>query len=114
MLTNSIQNLQSAKNKYQESKNSVERQKTVANESQILVPLTGSMYLPGYVIDNDNFIVDIGTGYFVEKNQKSAADYFKRKVQFLSEQIEKYVKLTQEKVAIRESKLIYFFLFYEY
>lgn len=74
------------------------------NGAQILVPLTGSMYVPGNIINNDKFIVDIGTGYCVEKNQKAALDYFKRKVQFLDEQIEKYVRLIQE--AIKQRKIL--------
>ncbi len=101
-MENSIQNLQNAKIKFNESGNAVEKQKDVSLGTEILVPLTGSMYVPAVVADNHNFIVDIGTGYYVEKNIKSANDYFKRKVQFLTEQIDKYVKLTQEKVNARE------------
>ena len=95
--------------KFNESANAVDRQKDVPTGSQILVPLTGSMYVPALINDNNNFIVDIGTGYYVEKNTKSANDYFKRKVQFLSEQIEKYVKLAQEKIQARDGQFIFFF-----
>ncbi|XP_054161773.1 prefoldin subunit 5-like [Oppia nitens] len=103
LLEQSIQSLQNAKIKFNESAQAVDRQKDVADGSQILVPLTGSMYVPAVINDNNNFIVDIGTGYYVEKTTKAANDYFKRKVQFLSEQIDKYVKMTHEKVTAREA-----------
>ncbi|KAH0545002.1 hypothetical protein FGG08_000928 [Glutinoglossum americanum] len=33
----------------------------------ILVPLTTSLYVPGTMADTENVIVDVGTGYYVEK-----------------------------------------------
>jgi len=33
----------------------------------ILVPLTTSLYVPGTLADPDNVIVDVGTGFYVEK-----------------------------------------------
>ena len=33
----------------------------------ILVPLTSSLYVQGTIADVDNYMVDVGTGYFVEK-----------------------------------------------
>ena len=36
-------------------------------DKTILVPLTNSLYVPGKLFDAENVIVDIGTGYFVQK-----------------------------------------------
>ena len=33
----------------------------------ILVPLTTSLYVPGTLADTENVIVDVGTGFYVEK-----------------------------------------------
>lgn len=33
----------------------------------ILVPLTTSLYVPGKLADTENVIVDVGTGFYVEK-----------------------------------------------
>jgi prefoldin alpha subunit len=33
----------------------------------ILVPLTSSLYVPGTLADTENVIVDVGTGFYVEK-----------------------------------------------
>lgn len=33
----------------------------------LLVPLTTSLYVPGTLAGTENVIVDVGTGYYVEK-----------------------------------------------
>ncbi|RWS03336.1 prefoldin subunit 5-like protein [Dinothrombium tinctorium] len=105
LLASSIQQLQAAKSKYEESEQCVIAQKNVSENNEILVPLTGSMYVIGKVKDADKFMVDIGAGYYVEKNGSNTVEYFKRKVKFLNEQIEKYTKLLQEKIQMRDSVL---------
>ncbi|CAG2109158.1 unnamed protein product [Medioppia subpectinata] len=62
ILETSVQSLQNAKIKFNESSLAVDRQKDVPKGSQILVPLTGSMYVPAVIEDNNEFVVDIGTG----------------------------------------------------
>lgn len=62
----SLQTLKMARVKYSGSKEALEQFKPDWNEKQILVPLTGSMYVPGTIKDADNVIIDIGTGYYVE------------------------------------------------
>lgn len=37
------------------------------SDKPILVPLTTSLYVPGTLADTDNVIVEVGTGYYVEK-----------------------------------------------
>ena len=49
----------------------------------VLVPLTGSMYVPGVIKETEKVLVDVGTGYYVEKDVKAANDYFSRKVSVL-------------------------------
>jgi hypothetical protein len=36
-------------------------------EKKILIPLTSSLYVPGRIKDTENVLVDVGTGYFVDK-----------------------------------------------
>jgi prefoldin alpha subunit len=36
-------------------------------DKPILVPLTTSLYVPGTLADPENVIVDVGTGFYVEK-----------------------------------------------
>ncbi|GEM12237.1 prefoldin subunit 5 [Rhodotorula toruloides] len=47
---------------------------------KVLIPLTGSLYVTGRIADPDNVLVDIGTGYFVEKETKQAKALYNSKV----------------------------------
>ena len=69
---------------------------------QVLVPLTGSMYVPGQLANPDKVVVDIGTGYYVEKSSKNAQEYFNRKVKFVTENMERVQSIGNEKAKIRE------------
>lgn len=69
----------------------------------MLVPLTTSMYVPGNLVDVNKVIVDVGTGYFVEKDVPSAKDYFKRKINFVTQQMEKIQRLANEKITMRDA-----------
>merc|ERR1719208_460941 len=66
----SLQNLKLAQSKFQESGDSLSRMNQDSDGKQVLVPLTGSMYVPGKLSNPDKVVVDIGTGYYVEKNSK--------------------------------------------
>lgn len=67
MFQDSLQTLKIAKSKFAGSKDALEQITEDWQDKQILVPLTGSMYVPGVVKSVDKFIIDIGTGYYVEK-----------------------------------------------
>ena len=40
---------------------------TIFRDKTVLVPLTSSLYVPGKLRDVENVIVDVGTGYYVQK-----------------------------------------------
>lgn len=66
--TQSLQALSTAQSKLKEcitSINNLEKSK----EDSLLVPLTSSLYIPGQVVSKNDYLVDIGTGYYVEKMQ---------------------------------------------
>lgn len=56
-----------AQGKFVESGESVEKMTSDIKGRTILVPLTGSMYVPGTIADTDSVIIDIGTGYYAQK-----------------------------------------------
>ncbi|XP_074598898.1 prefoldin 5 [Brevipalpus obovatus] len=103
LLTTSISQLNQAQTKFQESGEVVSNQSHITSGTEILVPLTASMYINGSITNNDKFLIDIGTGYYIERNREGTVDYFKRKVAFLNQEIEKCVKITQQKIGLRES-----------
>jgi len=67
----------------------------------ILIPLTGSLYVPGKMTNNQTVLVDIGTGYYVQKNIKQAQEYAERKIKMITENAEK----VSQAVAIKRKNL---------
>jgi prefoldin subunit 5 len=51
----------------------------VADE-EVLVPLTGSLFVPGTIKSASRVLVDVGTGFYVEKSPADAADILGKKV----------------------------------
>ncbi|XP_045496817.1 probable prefoldin subunit 5 [Colias croceus] len=99
----SLHTLKIAQRKFVESGESVDKIKPTTKGETILVPLTGSMYVPGILADTQNVIIDIGTGYYAQKDIEGAKDYFKRKVKFVTEQMEKIQVMGIEKSKVREA-----------
>lgn len=93
----SLQTLKVAKTKFDGSKEALEQIDDKWTDKEILVPLTGSMYVKGVVNNIDKFIIDIGTGYYVEKDITTSKDYFKRKVDYVQEQMDKIDMLGRQK-----------------
>jgi prefoldin alpha subunit len=92
-------------NRFQDSGDCLKNFSGDMKDKEILVPLTGSMYVPGTLTDPQRVIVDVGTGYFVEKNVSEAKEYFNRKVKFVTEQMEKVQVLGNDKSRVREAIL---------
>jgi len=83
----------------------VEEEGTKNKKREMLVPVTGSMFVRGELEDVNKMLIDIGTGYYVEKSLEDATDYFDRKVKFLQGQIEKVQSVGREKSQIRSAIL---------
>ncbi|XP_030632883.1 prefoldin subunit 5 isoform X1 [Chanos chanos] len=102
-LTSSIGQLKVVQTKYVEAKESL----SVLNKSnegkELLVPLTSSMYVPGTLNDVEHVLVDVGTGYYVEKNVEDTKEFFRRKIDFLTKQIEKIQPALQEKHTMKQA-----------
>ncbi|KAL2159266.1 hypothetical protein VTH06DRAFT_2701 [Thermothelomyces fergusii] len=66
-------------------------------DKSILVPLTNSLYVKGRIADPDRVLVDVGTGYYVEKDTKSAAEFYEAKVKELAGNIQGLEGIVQAK-----------------
>lgn len=75
MFQDSLQTLKIAQGKFVESGESVEKITPESKGKTVLVPLTGSMYVPGVIADSENVIIDIGTGYYAKKVSTSRSYY---------------------------------------
>ena len=99
----SLQNLKLAQTKFQDSGESLGKLTPENKDKEVLVPLTGSMYVPGKLNNPEKVLVDVGTGYYVEKDVNSAKEYFTKKVKYVTEQMEKVQAIGNEKNKIREA-----------
>ncbi|CAG9476976.1 cochaperone prefoldin complex subunit, putative [Plasmodium vivax] len=57
------------------------------------IPLTSLVYIPGKIVDTENFLIRMGTNYYVQRNAQQTIEYFNTKIGKLNEQIKK-LKIT--------------------
>ncbi|TNY23804.1 Prefoldin subunit-domain-containing protein [Rhodotorula diobovata] len=79
-LTQAFGDLKQAQAKFAGCIDSLDAVKPANKDKKVLIPLTSSLYVPGRIKDTENVLVDIGTGYFVEKNTKEAKSLYNSKV----------------------------------
>ncbi|XP_058030155.1 prefoldin subunit 5 [Ahaetulla prasina] len=102
-LSSSIAQLKVVQTKYVEAKDCLNVLNKSNEGKELLVPLSSSMYVPGKLSDGSHVLLDVGTGYYVEKTVDEARDFFKRKIDFLTKQIEKIQPALQEKHAMKQA-----------
>ena len=61
------------------------------------MPLTQSLYVPGQLADTSFVIVDVGTGFYVEKSTADAIKFYNGKVDDLSKNLGDLEKVVQGK-----------------
>ncbi|KAK4188008.1 Prefoldin [Podospora australis] len=97
-LSNSYAQLAAAQSKFKECLRVVKAGETSFDtEKDILVPLTNSLYVKGKLAEPDRVIVDVGTGFYVEKDTKSAAEFYEAKVKDLAGNIQGLEGIVQGK-----------------
>ena len=55
------------------------------------------MYCNGKLNNTDKVLVDVGTGYYVEKSLEAAKTFYKGKIEFLKQQLESLQSTIEEK-----------------
>ncbi|KAI0110008.1 Prefoldin alpha subunit [Daldinia grandis] len=99
-LTSSFTQLHAAQSKFRECLRCVQdknKSPTLRENNSILVPLTNSLYVRGTLADASHVVVDIGTGFYVEKDIKSAAYFYENKVGELGVSIKDLEAIVQGK-----------------
>eukprot|EP00771_Trimastix_marina_P004096 gnl/Trimastix_PCT/831.p1 GENE.gnl/Trimastix_PCT/831~~gnl/Trimastix_PCT/831.p1 ORF type:complete len:160 (+),score=49.06 gnl/Trimastix_PCT/831:32-511(+) len=96
-LADNLQNLKMFYGQFSEGRRSL----TMINEStegkKLMVPMTGSLYVPGTLRDTQNVLVDVGTGYYAKKSIPDADAFFDRKINFLREKMTGLTNILKEK-----------------
>lgn len=101
-LQSSYDALVMAQTKYKDCIQSVDAIDAAPENDSVMVPLTSSLYVPGK-IRKDNFKIDIGTGYFVEKDVAQSKEFFNKRIVKLTEDSAKLRELITEKLQIMQS-----------
>ena len=96
-LTESLQMLQRAIQRYHTSGTALEALDKEVEGKPMLVPLTSSLYVPGRLGATDKVLLDVGTGYFVEKSPESGVEYCRLKVSMLKQNMEKLIEVINTK-----------------
>ncbi|KAM7463271.1 hypothetical protein LguiA_031392 [Lonicera macranthoides] len=69
---------------------------------KMLVPLTASLYVPGTLDDAEKVLVDVGTGYFIEKTMTEGKDYCGRKINLLKSNYDQLLEVATKKKTIAD------------
>lgn len=94
----SLQALMVAKSKFVECINDIKTVSSNAkNEQNILIPASPSLYIPGKIHDNKKFMVDVGTGYYVEKSDIEAIEFYEKKINKLNKESVQIQDIIKEK-----------------
>ena len=82
-------------------KEATDNASTNHNAKDIMIPLTESLYVPAKIQDPSKVMVELGTGFFVEKNIKHAHELLDRKTKLVdvnSENIMEAIAATRRNV----------------
>ncbi|GLB42852.1 putative prefoldin subunit [Lyophyllum shimeji] len=96
-LTNSFAQLKQAQAKFKACIENVGDVKPQNIAKTILVPLTNSLYVPGKLSDPEHVIVDVGTGYYVEKTRAQALKHYADKVEYIRTNLDTLEDTIQKK-----------------
>jgi prefoldin alpha subunit len=98
-LSNRYAQLRAAAARLSASQTAVGELSPASEGKDVMVPLTESVYVPGKIRDPSKFLVDIGTGFYVEKSSKDTTSFLDRKLRLVdvnSENIAKAIQVTRQ------------------
>jgi prefoldin alpha subunit len=96
-LQGQLETLHGAKNRFIGARLTLDEMKKMPETTPLLVPLNGSLYVPGTIASSDRVIVELGTGYFCEKNVPDAKDLIDRKMILVDKSIESIESIGNKK-----------------
>ncbi|KAE8355586.1 Prefoldin [Aspergillus coremiiformis] len=102
-LTSSHAKLRAAQSKFRDCVRSINEgvvgseKKGTSGKDDILVPLTSSLYVKGKLADREKVLVDVGTGFYVEKTAQKATEFYEDKIKGLESNLTELEKIVQTK-----------------
>ncbi|KDP37534.1 hypothetical protein JCGZ_05973 [Jatropha curcas] len=102
LLQDSLNNIRTATGRLENASSALHDLSLRPQGKKMLVPLTASLYVPGTLDDADKVLVDIGTGYFVEKTMAEGKDYCERKINLLKSNFDQLIELASKKKTVAD------------
>ncbi|KAL9241354.1 hypothetical protein vseg_015476 [Gypsophila vaccaria] len=102
MLQEGINNIRTALSRLDLASTSLHQLSLRPQGKKILVPLTASLYAPASLHDSHHLLVDIGTGYFVQKTMAEGKDYVQRKIDLLKSNYDQLLEIASKKKVIAD------------
>ncbi|KAL7001549.1 Prefoldin subunit 5 [Sarracenia purpurea var. burkii] len=102
VLQDSLNNIRTATARLEIASNALHDLSLRPQGKKMLVPLTASLYVPGTLDDADKVLVDVGTGYFIEKTMVEGQDYCERKISLLKSNYDQLLEVATKKKSIAD------------
>ncbi|KAK4261910.1 hypothetical protein QN277_004846 [Acacia crassicarpa] len=102
LLQDSITNIRTATARLDIASSALQDLSLRPQGKKMLVPLTASLYVPGTLDDADKVLVDVGTGYFIEKTMTEGKDYCERKINLLKSNYDQLVDVATKKKSVAD------------
>ncbi|XP_010521869.1 PREDICTED: probable prefoldin subunit 5 [Tarenaya hassleriana] len=102
LLQDSLNNIRTATSRLDSASAALHDLSLRPQGKKMLVPLTASLYVPGTLDDADKVLVDIGTGYFVEKTMEEGKDYCERKINLLKSNFDQLLEVATKKKSVAD------------
>ncbi|XP_061368639.1 prefoldin subunit 5 [Gastrolobium bilobum] len=97
LLQDSLSNIRTATTRLDMASSALHDLSLRPQGQRMLVPLTASLYVPATLHDSHNVLVDVGTGYFIEKTMAEGKDYCERKINLLKSNFDQLFEVTSKK-----------------
>uniref|UniRef100_A0A7S1CZJ6 Prefoldin subunit 5 n=1 Tax=Cyclophora tenuis TaxID=216820 RepID=A0A7S1CZJ6_CYCTE len=100
-LTNQFAQIREVAARLKASRDAVSELSPSSEGKDVMVPLTSSLYVPAKLREPNKLLVEIGTGFYVEKSSKDTCAFLDRKLKLVdanSENITKAIQVTRRNV----------------
>eukprot|EP00918_Siedleckia_nematoides_P078109 GHVU01170921.1.p1 GENE.GHVU01170921.1~~GHVU01170921.1.p1 ORF type:complete len:177 (+),score=30.82 GHVU01170921.1:1217-1747(+) len=85
------------------NKDGAEEGKDKEKGPALLVPLTSSVYVPGYASTKDQVLVDVGAGYHIQMSSEASVAHCKRRMELTQRKLEDADSALKEKRQLQET-----------
>merc|ERR1712196_39742 len=99
VIAQSIGNFKLVQAKYISAKESLKSVEPEAAGKEMMVPITESLYVNSKVKGDGKVVIELGTGYFVEKTISRAREFFDRKIDFVTKRMSELQNVARGKNA---------------